>query len=85
MSDDPLPRNLFPAWYCTPIIPTTYAEIVISNWLDVEIDERAAEVMPVLKEVAGHRRREVISYCEAHQQWINELVLDMYGEPGRLR
>lgn len=67
-----------------PIIPATYAEIVINNWLDVEIDDRAVEELPVLKEVSGHRHREVISYCNEHQKWIEEAVLEMYGTPGVL-
>ncbi len=82
MSD--LQRDLFPSWYCAPIIPATYAEIVISNWLDIEIVERWAEVLPMLKELSGHRRREVIDYCDAHQGWIEQACLEMYGTPGMI-
>jgi hypothetical protein len=69
MSDD-IFRSLIPLRWLAPLNPLKYDLVVIWNWLDVEIDARAEQRLPILKEIAGHRNRDVHNYIQAtNEQW----------------
>jgi hypothetical protein len=54
---------------------------IVLNWQDIELDDRALVSWPVLQQVAGHRRREVMNYC-AHSfrdHWDEEITRSIYA------
>jgi hypothetical protein len=70
MSDDTLHRSLIPLRWLAPLNPLKYDLVIIWNWLDVEIDARAEHELPILKEIVGHRNRDVHNYIRAtNDQW----------------
>ena len=63
-------RSLIPLRWLAPLNPLKYDLVIIWNWLDVEIDARAEQELPVLKEIVGHRNRHVHDYVKAtNNQW----------------
>src|ERR1700731_542851 len=70
MSDDTLHRSLIPLRWLAPLNPLKYDLVIVWNWLDVEIDARAEHELPILKEIVGHRNRDVHNYIKAtNDQW----------------
>jgi len=70
MSDDTFHRSLIPLRWLAPLNPLKYDLVIIWNWLDVEIDARAEQQLPILKRIAGHRNRDVHNYLKAtNDQW----------------
>ena len=70
MSDDTLHRSLIPLRSLAPLNPLKYDLVIIWNWLDVEIDATAEQELPILKEIVGHRNRNVHNYIKAtNNQW----------------
>jgi hypothetical protein len=57
--------DIFPTWYQAPIPPKKFDQFVLVNWLDVEIDNRAMQRMPILYHISGHRNREVFAFLRA--------------------
>ena len=66
-------------WQVEPWAP---AEVqIIVNWLEIEIERNAAQRLPLLAEIKGHRNREVHDYI---WQWYverrdEELTELLYG------
>jgi hypothetical protein len=58
-------RSIFPARYVAPFPAAKYDQVVVLDWLDVEIDGRAACRMPILARLGGHRNREVYQFVTA--------------------
>jgi len=70
MSDDTLHRSLIPLRWLAPLNPLKYDLVIFWNWLDVEIDARAEQRLPILQQIVGHRNREVHNYVKAtNDQW----------------
>ena len=70
MSGDIFHRSLIPLRWLAPLNPLKYDLVIIWNWLDVEIDVRAEQEFPILKEIVGHRNRDVHNYVKAtNDQW----------------
>ena len=70
MNDDIFHRSLIPLRWLAPLNPLKYDLVIIWNWLDVEIDARAERKLPILKEILGHRNRDVYNYVRAtNDQW----------------
>ena len=70
MSDDIFHRSLIPLRWLAPLNPLKYDLVIFWNWLDVEIDARAEQELPTLKEIVGHRNRDVHNYIKAtNDQW----------------
>ena len=70
MSDDIFHRSLIPLRWLAPLNPLKYDLVIIWNWLDVEIDARAEQELPILKKLIGHRNRDVHNYVKAtNDQW----------------
>ena len=70
MSDDTFHRSLIPLRWLAPLNPLKYDLVIIWNWLDVEIDVRVEQDFPILKEIVGHRNRDVHNYIKATtDQW----------------
>ena len=70
MSDDTFHRSLIPLRWLAPLNPLKFDLVIIWNWLDVEIDARAEQELPVLKRIVGHRNRDVHNYLKAtNDQW----------------
>ena len=70
MSDDIFYRSLIPLRWLAPLNPLKYDLVILWNWLDVEIDARAERKLPILKEIVGHRNRDVYNYIKAtNDQW----------------
>jgi hypothetical protein len=76
MSDDTFHRSLIPLRWLAPLNPLKYDLVIIWNWLDVEIDARAEQELPILKEIVGHRNRDVHNYVKATD---NEWALRYLG------
>ena len=70
MIDDTFHRSLIPLHWLAPLNPLKYDLVIIWNWLDVEIEARAEPELPILKEIVGHRNRDVYNYVKAtNDQW----------------
>ena len=70
MSDDMFHRSLIPLRWIAPLNPLKYDLVIIWNWLEVEVDARAEQELPILKEILGHRNRDVYNYLKAtNDQW----------------
>lgn len=72
--------GLIPARYILPETPIKYDEVIIVGWLDLEVDARAPERMPILNKLSGHRRRDVYGFIKkTNDDWFNALAVKMYG------
>jgi hypothetical protein len=70
MSDDTFHRSIIPLRWLAPLNPLKYDLVIVSNWLDVEIDARAEQELPILKAIVGHRNRDVCNNVKAtNDQW----------------
>jgi hypothetical protein len=67
--------NIFPTRYVPASKATKYEQLVIVNWLKQEIDNTAAERMPVLKKLKGHRNREVFFFIKDGPDWTKRIYL----------
>lgn len=56
-----LPRDTFPTRWWVDREPQ-YEQQIVVNWLYQEVDEHKIKQMPILHEIKGWRRREVIAY-----------------------
>src|SRR5262249_20438057 len=65
MSDDVFYRSLIPLRWLAPLNPLKYDLVIILNWLDVEIDARAEQKLPLLERIVGHRNHDVYNYVQA--------------------
>src|SRR5215471_4337086 len=53
-----LPRR----WHWEPL-NGFYSEIVV-DWLDLQVDLRIGERLPILRKICGHQRRELIDWLD---------------------
>ena len=72
---------LFPQRYHPSRWPQAQQQI-ISDWLLWEISQCAEEVYPLLREIYGWRRMEVIEYCRSQSGLWDERTAAAYGFPG---
>jgi hypothetical protein len=56
--------NIFPTRYQAPIPPKKFDQVILVNWLDVEIDRLATLKMPILNYIVGHRNREIFAFLQ---------------------
>lgn len=70
-----LPRR----WHWDPA-KVPWIEILV-NWQDIELDDQAEVRWPLLQQVVGHRRREVVNYCAGSfsDYWDEEIARSIYG------
>lgn len=70
-----LPRR----WHWDPA-KVPWIQIVL-NWQDIELDDQAEVRWPLLQQVVGHRRREVINYCveSFRHRWDEEIARSIYA------
>jgi hypothetical protein len=64
MSDSTL-GSLVPLRYILQLNPLKYDQIIVFDWLEVEIEPAAETRLPLLAELHGHRNREVYEYIIA--------------------
>jgi len=74
-----LPRDLFPSWYAAPLPPVTFQQVIVLNWLDIELDNNATKTIPALATLSHHRNREVHRWVGDHQDWIERWTAETYG------
>ena len=56
-----LPRDIFPTRWWAGRVPQ-YDQQIIVDWLYKEVDEHKIKQMPILNDLRGWRRREVVVY-----------------------
>lgn len=64
----------FPVWYHLPPKERAYEQLIVVNWLAVEVDQNAPKRMPVLDELRGWRNREVYCWVKGFD-WTSEMVI----------
>lgn len=74
-------RGILPGRFVPFLFPLGYHQ-VISDWLLWEILQHAEEQYPVLRELAGWRRQDVIVYLDALKEMRDRRVAEAYGRPG---
>jgi hypothetical protein len=74
-------RGIIPKVFRPFLFPLEHQQIIV-DWLLWEILRNAEDVYPVLKEIAGWRREEVIDYCKSQRNIWDERIAAMYGYPG---
>lgn len=62
-------RGIFPARFIPGSLEPAAYVLILTNWLDFEFDQYTVDRYPILKQIAGHRRREVISFLEQMPDW----------------
>ena len=62
-------RGIFPRTFIPGAIPPPAIILVLVDWLLQELDAMAIEKYPVLKQIKGHRRREIIAFLEQMPDW----------------
>jgi hypothetical protein len=67
--------------YVEFLFPPAYHQVV-SDWLLWEISQHAEEEYPVLKELAGWHRHEVIAYLDTFKEMRDRRAAEAYGHPG---
>ena len=74
-----LPRR----WSWEP--PEWFVSEIILNWLEIEIDVHAYISMPILIQIHGYRRREIVHYFDDTKNRRDfELTHLVYGYPGAM-
>ena len=63
-------NSIFPVRYSPAQKPTKYDQIVVVNWLQVEVDMNATKKMPKLNIIAGWRNREVWQWVQDHVELL---------------
>lgn len=77
------PQGAIPGLQLVPwqVAPWHAVQIeVFINWLETEIEERAEDRLPLLKEIQGHRNREVYHFVQDNMERYSERAAhDLYG------
>ncbi|MGP0091822.1 MAG: hypothetical protein ACLPKB_17955 [Xanthobacteraceae bacterium] len=58
-------RDFLPTRYQAPIPPKKFDQVVLVNWLNIEVDRLAPLKMPILSRISGYRNREVFAFLQA--------------------
>lgn len=66
-------NSILPVRYWPEPKDTKYDQVVIVNWLQIEVDMSATKKMPVLEIISGWRNREV-------WQWVQDHIDLLYAE-----
>ena len=68
-------RDLFPTWWKTPLNePKTEVEVHV-DWLEREVDEyRIVMLPPVIHDLRGWRKREVIEFVVNGKDWTRGIL-----------
>ena len=74
-------RGIIPKIFKPFLFPLAHQQI-ITDWLLWEILRNAEDVYPVLKEIAGWRRQEIVTYCELQHDLWDARIAATYGTPG---
>jgi len=64
----------FPIKYQLPPKERGYEQLIIVNWLAIEVDPDAPKRMPILDELRGWRNREVYWWIRDFD-WTREMVI----------
>ena len=77
-------RGIFPRTFIPGAIPPPAIILVMVDWLLQELDARAEEHWPILKQLRGFRRAEVIAFLESQPDWTHgilntKMVREGYG------
>ena len=57
-------------------MPAKYDQLIIINWLNVEVDQHAIEKMPILRELSGHRNIEVYYYIKQTDAYWDRILAE---------
>ena len=73
-----LPRR----WHWDPA-KVPWVQILL-NWQEIEIDDHIYEKLPIVRQIAGHRRKDVMNFCTESFRihWDEEITRSIYGYPG---
>jgi hypothetical protein len=72
--------GLFPRTYTPPSWYQQCHYFVVYNWLNIEIELNAEQRLPALRQIVGHRNREVYHYVQQLMDFKDrELCLRIYG------
>jgi hypothetical protein len=74
-------RGIIPKAFKPFLFPLAYQQVT-TDWLLWEVIRNAEEVYPILKEMAGWRRAEIIDHCSLHHEAMDRAIFEMYGAPG---
>jgi hypothetical protein len=74
-------RGIFPKAFRPFLFPLEHQQIIV-DWLLWEILRNAEDVYPMLKEIAGWRRTEIMNYCESQHDLWDARIAAMYSVPG---
>jgi hypothetical protein len=61
-------NSIFPVRFWPPPSPAKYDQIVVVNWLQMEVDASAPIKMPILNELTRWRNREVYRWVRDHKE-----------------
>jgi len=74
-------RGIIPRPYIPPIRPAKYDQLIMVNWLYIEVDATAPKRMPILNRICGHRNIEVFRFVKANMdRWLRDMCEKMYGK-----
>jgi len=74
-------RGIVPGrWIMEPTCPWAEIQIIV-NWINIEVDHDVEKRLPILAQIHGHRRREVIAwYNDEWQERHDRLIAKVLYE-----
>ncbi len=69
-------RSLFPRTWIVPLNPLKYDQVIIFNWLDIQITANPSKEVQAL---SGWRNREVYDWVKQDKLWVDRVSYKMYG------
>lgn len=76
-------RGIFPKAFRPFLFPVAQQQI-ITDWLLWEILRNAEDVYPILQEMYGWRRTEIMEYCASQKEFWDARIAATYGMPGAM-
>ena len=73
-------RGIIPKVFRPFLFPIAQQQI-ITDWLLWEIMRNAEEVYPLLREMVGWRRQEIMNYCDSQRELWDMRIAASYGFP----
>ena len=66
--------SIFPRKWIPGAIPPPEIILLYIDWMLQEVDAMAEERWPILKNIKGHRRMEVIEFLESGRDWTEGIL-----------
>jgi hypothetical protein len=77
-------RGIIPKVFKPFLFPLAYQQVIVDWLLWETIQSADLEAYPILKELTGWRRKEIMNYCESQHHIWDARIAAIYGSPGAI-